>query len=266
MYNFYQLSRKFISYWLKASSGKGHGIHSPFVYDFIVKVLRDQHSDLPVFQKIESIRKKLRRNNESISILDLGAGSTLNNQKERCISSIAKTAAKPSRFGKLFYRMVKHYHVDNVLELGTSLGLSTRYFAAAAPLHGVITIEGAPALAHYTRTCLKQEGYQHVKVMEGNFDDMLPEVLPVLQGRKMIFVDGNHRYEATRQYFLQSIRFLEEDDILVFDDIHWSAEMEKVWSEIKNHQQVACTIDLFFIGIVFFRKEFKEKQDFSIRF
>jgi hypothetical protein len=81
MYNFYQLSWKFISYWLKAFNGRGHGIHSPFVYDFVVNVLRGKHSDLPAFRKIESIRKKLRRNNESISILDLGAGSTLNKRR-----------------------------------------------------------------------------------------------------------------------------------------------------------------------------------------
>jgi predicted O-methyltransferase YrrM len=266
MHNFYQLARKFISYWLKASNGKGHGIHSPFVYDFVVSVLSDQYSNQPVYQKIESIRKKLLRNNDKINILDLGAGSTINNRKERCISSIARTAAKPSRFGKLFYRMVKYYNIETVLELGTSLGLSTRYFAEAAPLHGVVTIEGAPALADYTRNCLKQEGYLQVNVLEGNFDDLLPKVLPALIGKKLIFVDGNHRYEATKQYFLQSLPFLGQDDILIFDDIHWSGGMEKIWSEIKNNQRVTCTVDLFFIGIVFFRKEFKEKQDFSIRF
>jgi len=266
MYNFYQLSWKFISYWLKASNGKGHGMHSPFVYDFIRNVLRDRHSDIRTHQKIESIRKKLLRNDNKIMILDLGAGSTLNNEKERRISSIAQTAAKPARFGKLFYRMVRHYHIETVLELGTSLGLSTRYFAEAKPMYGVVSIEGAPALADFTRCSLDHEGYQEVKVLEGNFDNLLPKVLPTLKGRKIIFVDGNHRYEATRQYFLQSLNYVEQDDILIFDDIHWSIEMEKVWSEIKNHQQVACTIDLFFIGIVFFRKEFKEKQDFSIRF
>jgi predicted O-methyltransferase YrrM len=255
-----------MSYWWKASSGKGHGIHSPFVYDFVVSVLGDKYPHQSVYQKIESIRKKLLRNNKRISILDLGAGSTVNNQKERTIASIARTAAKPARFGKLFYRMVRYYHIETVLELGTSLGLSTRYFAEAAPLNGVFTIEGAPALAQYTRNCLEQEGYQQVNLLEGNFDELLPKVLPTLKGRKLIFVDGNHRYEATRQYFLQSLAFLDQDDVLVFDDIHWSEEMEKIWSEIKNHQQVACTIDLFFIGIVFFRKEFKEKQDFSIRF
>ena len=255
-----------MSYWWNASNGKGHGIHSPFVYDFVASVLGDKNSNLPAYQKIESIRKRLLQNKNQISILDLGAGSTLDNRKERSIASIASTAAKPSRFGKLFYRMVRHYKVETVLELGTSLGLSTRYFAEAHPLHGVVTIEGAPALADYTRTCLQREGYQQVKVLEGNFDSLLPEVLPTLKGRKLIFVDGNHRYEATRQYFLQSLCFLEQDDILIFDDIHWSEEMEKVWTEIKNHQQVACTIDLFFIGIVFFRKEFKEKQGFSIRF
>jgi len=53
---------------------------------------------------------------------------------------------------------------------------------------------------------------------------------------------------------------------LVFDDIHWSAEMEKAWLEIKSHPSVQYTIDIFFLGFVFFRPDFKVKQNFSIRF
>jgi hypothetical protein len=57
-----------------------------------------------------------------------------------------------------------------------------------------------------------------------------------------------------------------QESILVFDDIHWSREMEEAWGIIKSHSSVKCAIDLFFIGIIFFREEFKEKQDFTIRF
>jgi predicted O-methyltransferase YrrM len=79
------------------------------------------------------------------------------------------------------------------------------------------------------------------------------------------FIDGNHRKEPTEKYFNELLAKTNNDSILVFDDIHWSREMEAAWDTIKNSPAVTCSIDLFFIGIVFFRKEFKEKQHFKIR-
>ncbi|HNR16193.1 MAG TPA: SAM-dependent methyltransferase, partial [Chitinophagaceae bacterium] len=80
------------------------------------------------------------------------------------------------------------------------------------------------------------------------------------------FIDGNHRQEPTERYFNQLLPKMHHESILVFDDIHWSSEMEQVWKTIKDHPSVRCTVDLFFIGVVFFRDEFREKQHFSIRF
>ncbi|MFN5812733.1 MAG: O-methyltransferase [Bacteroidota bacterium] len=266
MYNFFQLFGKYISYWVRASNGKGHGLHSPFIFEMVKDALNDRPKDRSLFNHIEVIRKRFSKDTHHISILDLGAGSVKGNAAERTISSIARSAAKSAKFGRLFYRMVKHFKVETVLELGTSLGLSSRYFAEANPTYGVITIEGAPSLASFTEEKLKEEGYTNIRVHEGDFQYWIPRLMPDLVGRKLIYVDGNHRYAPTVEYFHQFLPFLGNDDILIFDDIHWSQEMEKAWKEIKNHEQVACTVDLFFVGIVFFRKEFKEKLNFSIRF
>jgi predicted O-methyltransferase YrrM len=82
----------------------------------------------------------------------------------------------------------------------------------------------------------------------------------------MAFVDGNHRFEPTKYYFEQLVSKVGTDSILVFDDIHWSEEMEDVWRVIKADERVVATIDLFFIGIALFNPAFKSKQDFTIRF
>jgi len=42
--------------------------------------------------------------------------------------------------------------------------------------------------------------------------------------------------------------------------------MEKAWAEIKADARVSLTIDLFYIGIVFLRKEQKEQEHFIIRY
>ena len=261
-----EVAFKFLKYWLTASNGRGHGVHSPFVFDFIIHVLRGRIADEAGFSQIEDVRKQLEKSNDRIQVSDLGAGSVQGDGNFRQVSSIAKYAAKPSRFAKLLYRMVRYFQINHVLELGTSLGLTTRYLALAKPQSGVITIEGAPAIAQKSEEMFVAEGIGNVTVHCGDFGKVLPGILPHMQGRKLIFFDGNHRYAPTMDYFIQACAFAGEEDIFVFDDIHWSLEMELAWKEIKKNKQVTCTVDLFFIGLVFFRKEFKEKQEFAIRF
>lgn len=266
MYNSFQLAWKFLGYLLTSSNGKGHGVHSPFVFDFIVHVLRGKQEDAKGFREIEAKRKVLQNSSLVLDVVDLGAGSSTGQKKQRTVSSIAKHAAKPSRFARLFYRIICYYRIDSVLELGTSLGLTTRYLSLAQPRHGVITIEGAPAIAQFTSNSLDEEGIGNTTILTGDFKDHLPGALASLKGSKLVFFDGNHQYQPTLDYFHAALEVASDADILIFDDIHWSKDMEKAWAEIRNNEKVSCTIDLFFIGIVFFRKEFKEKLDFAIRF
>ncbi len=266
MYSKGLLIFKYISFWLKASNGKGHGVHSPFVFDFIQQVLRDIDPAQVEFEKIESKRKDLLSSDEVIEVLDLGAGSTAGNHQKRRLRTIAKNAAKPARFGRFFFRLIRNYQIDSVLELGTSLGLTTRYFSKALQNGSVISIEGSPVIAGLVQRSLVEEGYKNTQILQGDFDHQLIPSFNQLNGKKLIFFDGNHKYEPTMRYFKQVLPLCGELDILVFDDIYWSAEMEHAWSEIKNCEKVTLTIDLFFVGLVFFRKDFKEKLDFMIRF
>ena len=266
MYNSFQLAWKFLVYLLTSSNGKGHGVHSPFVFDFIVNVLRGKEEDVQAFKKIEAKRREFEHSNLVLDVLDLGAGSSSGKQNQRTISSIAKRAAKPSRFARLFYRIISYYQIDSVLELGTSLGLTTRYLSIAEPQHGVISIEGAPAIANFTSESLAEEGIRNTTILTGDFKDHLPSAMASMKGSKLVFFDGNHQYQPTLDYFEAALEVIGDADILIFDDIHWSKDMEKAWSVIRNNEKVSCTIDLFFIGIVFFRKEFKEKLHFAIGF
>lgn len=266
MYNSVQLAWKFLVYLLTSANGKGHGVHSPFVFDFIVNVLRGKQANAQGFRQIEAKRKELEHSSMVLDVLDLGAGSSSGKKNQRSVSSIAKRAAKPPRFARLFYRIIRYYQIDSVLELGTSLGLTTRYLSIAAPQHGVISIEGAPAIAQFTSKSLVEEGIVNTTILTGDFNNHLPGALASLKGSKLVFFDGNHQYQPTLDYFHAALEVVSDVDILIFDDIHWSKDMEKAWSEIRNNEKVSCTIDLFFIGIVFFRKEFKEKLDFAIRF
>lgn len=179
---------------------------------------------------------------------------------------IAKNSAKPKKFGQLLFRMIRCYQPRTVLELGTSLGITTSYLSLANPGSSVITMEGAKEVAAAAKRNISNMGLNNITFVEGNFDDTLQQVTNGCPGIDLAFVDGNHRREPTERYFLQLLEKKHNDSIFIFDDIHWSAEMEAAWNTIRRHPAVRCSIDLFFIGIVFFRREFHEKQHFSIRF
>jgi predicted O-methyltransferase YrrM len=266
MYTRFQLAKKYFHYWVNSSNSRGHGVHSPFVFDFITQVLKSPSKNKILFKDIELLRKTLRQSREELTVVDLGAGSVKGNASKRTVGSIAKNAAKSPKFGQLLYKMAVYYRMETILELGTSLGLTTRYLALANPVHGVISIEGSPEIAEFARQLFIEESKDNIELIVGDFSKKLENALVKMKGRKMIFFDGNHQYQSTLDYFNQSLTYCGEDDIMIFDDIHWSEGMEKAWQEIKKNKEVSCTIDLFFVGVVFFRKEFKEKLEFSIRF
>lgn len=265
MYSHTQLAIKYLRYFFSASNGKGHGIHSPFVFHFITHVLKNRNH-FPEYDIVEKLRKDLLNDKTVLTVEDYGAGSAISNTKQRSVKSITQNAAKAKKYSQLLFRIVKEYQPATILELGTSLGISSSYLSLANPVAEIITMEGAGSVANAARSNFKQLGLKNITVVEGDFDKILSSVLSKLSFIDFAFVDGNHRQEPTEKYFHQVLHKIHNDSILIFDDIHWSKEMEAAWQTIKSHATVRCTIDLFFIGIVFFKKEFFEKQHFTIRF
>ncbi len=265
MYSPFQLAKKYLRYYFTASNGKGHGIHSPFVYQLVREVLNDSRH-FYAYDKVENLRSALLQKSETLEIEDFGAGSGTGATNKRSIGSIAKNAAKPKKLGQLLFRLVLHFQPKNILELGTSLGMTTAYLAAAKSTAQVVTIEGSEAIAKEASYHFFNLGLNNIRQVTGNFDVVLAPVLAQMQQVDFAFLDGNHRYDPTVQYFQQLLPHIHNETVLIFDDIHWSEEMEQAWEKIKEHPQVRLTIDLFFIGLVFFKDEFKEKQHFVIRF
>ena len=265
MYSKPQLLLKYLQYYLIASNGKGHGMHSPFVFEFITKILNDK-TVYPEYEKVEALRNQLSDDDSILEVEDFGAGSVIDKKNKRSISSIAKHAAKPKKFGQLLFRMVKHFQPETILELGTSLVITTSYLSLAKPEARLITMEGSREIAEVAKRNFRNFEIRNVEIIEGNFDDTLSSVIRGLSAVDLAFVDGNHRQEPTERYFNELLAKTNNDSVLVFDDIHWSSKMEAAWETIRKNAAVTCSIDLFFIGIVLFRKEFKEKLHFTIRF
>jgi len=255
----------YLRYWLR--SGNAHGLHSPFIYGLYTTVICHD-GKFGAFDAIEVRRRELRRSSQRITVTDFGAGSQVagTSGQERRLGDIARHAAKPPRLARLLFRLVNHFQPATILELGTSLGLTTAYLASADSRNQVITFEGCPNTAAVARETFEKLHLRNVQLVVGNLDQTLPTTLAELaKPVDFVFFDGNHRYEPTLRYFEQCLGKAHEDSVFVLDDIHWSAEMEQAWEAIKAHPAVTVTVDLFYVGLVFFRKK-QPRQGFRLRF
>jgi predicted O-methyltransferase YrrM len=265
MFTKFQVAKKYLQYYLASSNGKGHGIHSPFVFDFIKHVLQDKKK-YNSYLMIEKARQQLLNQKAIIEVEDFGAGSAVIKKNKRAVSAIARSSLKPAKYAQLLFRMVQYYQPQTILELGTSFGVTTSYLAAGNTNAKIYTLEGAAAIAKIAQKTFKRINFTHIELTTGDFIDTLPAILAKIKTIDFVFLDGNHRKAPTLNYFNQLLSHSTPSTILIFDDIHWSAEMEEAWETIKLQPQVTLTIDLFFVSIVFLNPDINHKQHFTIRF
>lgn len=254
---------RYVRYYFRA--GTAHGLHAPFVYDLYTLAIR--HTGIfEAYDQVEVQRGLLLHDQRPLQVTDFGAGSLTGAGAIRTVASVARTAAKPARYGQLLFRLVNHLQPRNVLEMGTSLGLSTAYLAAADSRARVVTLEGDPASASVARELWQRLHLRSVTLVEGEFNTTLSRAIELLDQRlDFVFFDGNHRYEPTLAYVRHCLPYRHEATVFVLDDIHWSAEMEKAWETVKALPEVTLTIDLFAFGLAFFRPN-APKQHFTLRY
>ncbi len=253
---------KFLSYLFTAKDE--HSIHSPFVFQLYTEVIKPVKR-FYVFKKIEWWRHYLSENDDLIDITDLGAGSKINKSTRRKVKNIARHSEKPKKVGQLLFKLINKFKPGEIFDLGTSLGLTTMYIASASNNSKVTTFEGCPNTLNKAKEYFGKIGLTNISAVEGNIDVTLPEKIKEVSSLDFVFFDANHRYEPTMRYFEICLSKATEESIFVFDDIYWSEEMEKAWNDIKSHPEVIVTIDLFFVGLVFFRTK-QPKQHFTLRF
>lgn len=254
------LAANYLLYRLR--SFKLHGVHSPFVFDLYHHVILHD-GDYYAYPVLEDLRVSLLFEDRAIPVTDFGAGPKAGLKKERKISYIARTSAKPAKYAQLLFRLVSHFKPQTVFDLGTSLGITTSYLAMGNKQADVYTFEGCPAIAAEAKANFENLGLQNVHQVIGNLDDTLPKQLQQVEQLDFVFFDGNHRFEPTLRYFEVCLGKHHEHSVFVVDDLYWSAEMKKAWQKIKKHPQVCQTIDLFYLGLVFFRKT-QPKEHFTL--
>jgi predicted O-methyltransferase YrrM len=266
MYSKSQLASKWFQYYIRASSGRGHGVHSPFVFELIREVFNDDR-DYYAYKLIETVKKTLLQDDRILQVKDPGAGSGIKKEhSKKKISDIAGTVVSDQKFGRLLFRLANFYRAGTIIELGTSLGISASYLASADTGSRIITIEGSPPIAGIAKETFEKLKLNNISQVIGNFEDRLPDLIATNPPADLVFIDGNHRKKPVMEYFEQFMNRISPSSVIIIHDIHWSREMEEAWELIQKHPGVKMSIDIFSAGLVFFRTEFRVKQHFTIRF
>lgn len=240
-----------------------HAVHSPFVFNLLTKCFYDKKAKSE-YVVLQAYRDSLLENKNTIEVTDFGAGSKVFKSNTRQISKIAKTAGISRKRAELLCRIVGYFQPDTVLEIGTSLGLATSALSLGNPKAKITTLEGCPNTMAMAKSQLQKWNCENVECITAEFEDYLKSGVLDAASYQLIYFDGNHSRKATLDYFELLLPTITNDTVWIFDDIHWSAEMEEAWKIIKSHPKVTVTIDTFQWGLVFFRRE-QPKEHFIIR-
>ncbi len=254
------MAKSYFTYWREAKNR--HGVHSPFVFDLVENVFRKKR--WAAKESIAQLRKELKRDDRTIEVNDLGAGSRIMSDSSRKVKEIAKISGATLDQARRLYLLAEKLEVKNVLELGTNLGLGAVAMASAPSVLKLISIEGDPSLAEIASQNLAKRALP-AEVIVGSFEEKLGDVLSSMGQVDMAYIDGNHQEEATINYFDQISQHIHAQSVIIIGDIHWSEGMERAWERIKNKEGVQISIDLFDMGMVFFDPGFS-KEHFTIKY
>lgn len=241
-----------------------HGTHSPFVYKLTDEVIYD-FSNKKVYNEIETLRKKLLRDDSLITINDLDDGINSSKNRQKKVNQIAKSKLKSPRLVQLIYRLAANNDFKNIVEIGNDFGITTAYLAKAKPKADILTLENCPEVANIAYTNFTDLGLQNVELQVGNLNDLLPKAIAATKELDFVYISGKHNKLEALNYFNLCLPQLHKDSLLIIDSIYWNHQMKEAWTAIKNHPQVTVTIDLFSIGLVYFR-EGQAKEHFRIKF
>ena len=246
---------KYLYHFITAIHTRGYGAHSPYIFQFTRYVLQERYS-FYTFEKIEMLRKNLKKDKRQINITDFGTGKN----RRSTISLVSYKSLKSAKYAQLLFRIAHYTKAKEILEFGTSFGISTIYLASCSSDIHCISMEGCPETAKIALENFNKLRIKNIDLVIGSIDETLNNTLKRFNHIDLIFIDANHSFNAVIEYFEKCIPKMNKNSILVIDDIYWSNGMEKAWDFIKKHPKVNSTIDLFQFGIVFLNDDLVKKN------
>lgn len=242
--------RQYIRYRLLSRHKRGHGIHSPTVYEFVTNVLKNKIEKEKAIVNLRK-EKELRKSGMGIHIDDPGIGSTVSKKNYRTIGNIAKHSSTHFKYRCLIGKIIDYYQPQTIVELGTSLGLTADIIRQFAPKSArVITVEGSKAIFKTAEKNIETWQCNNIEMVNDYFSNFLQNISPI-NTTTLVYIDGHHKGTATIQYFNEILRKIPANSIIILGDIYWSKDMTEAWQSISEVQKNRLAVDLFYLGIVF---------------
>ena len=190
------------------------------------------------------------------------------NEKIATVGEVCRISSKQSGWALFLFKLIREIKPNSCLEMGTCLGISASYQAAALKVNGtgnLTTLEGAKSRVEVAEENFRKLGLDNIHAISGSFQDNLEKVLEEKKPIDFAFIDGHHDEHATIQYFYQIYPYLSTDyAVLIFDDIGWSRGMRRAWKTISHSQEVKINVDKFYMGICVVSKDSMARKDFRI--
>ena len=253
---------QFIRHRIRSSSCLS--FHSPYLFQLLSHAC-DENATSPEFERIEKQRKLLLQSKEPIVKTDKGAGSQSNPGSNTSIAKIARSALSKPYQCRFMSRIVQESGARHILELGTSLGISTCYLAAGAPEGKITTIEADPAIVQQAKNNFEKLGFHHIEIHQSTFEEFFNAGKEVTPSYDFIFMDGNHQRAALLQYYNALRPSCHPKTIIIVDDIYWSREMHLGWKHLISLPEITQSVDCFHFGMLFFNPDFLEKKNHMVR-
>ena len=255
---------RYVEYFFTAGYLGGYGLHSPFMFAFYKKVIaRPARKDLGRVRERKHYLKKDKRLVHCPQ--QWGAGSRRLRGVGEKAGRIVRHSSVSYKYGRILFNIVREFQPATILEIGTSVGVSTMYLSEGRPQATLYGLEGCREKLAIAQENSQLLGHNNVHLVEGPFEETLPRLLPRIGSLDLVFMDGNHREAPTLNYFDLLEQYLHPHSIVIVDDIYWSPAMQEAWKQIQQHPGVKVSVDLFRMGILFFRDELYP-QRFKIRY
>lgn len=232
-------------------------MHSPFVFDLITKCF-NKKNPTNFDQLFLKYKKELFKNTSTINVISNG---TISNMRQ--VSKISKSTGISNKSAKLLIKLMQYYKPTTVIEIETSLGLSTAALSISLPNSSITTIEEFAETGNIAQNLFNKYQFKNIKLIIGNYNETLAKQLNK-NTFDFVFFNGNHTKKATLDYFKLSLSSIHDNSFFLFNNIYRNFEMKQAWEEIKKNPSVTITIDTYQWGLVFFRKE-QQKEHFTIR-
>lgn len=253
-----KLSRSYLYYFLHATDQ--HGIQSPKLFQLYQSLFRRNESSQNAVKEAIAYKNALVSSRIRVNKISFGVDSQLGAKGQTSVSSIARHGTAVPRTLQLLANAVKVFKPETMIELGTSLGISTSCMALSNPTGKVVSFEGNGELCKLASDNLEQRGIRNVQIIPGNIDETLPDWLKTHTRASFFFLDANHSLEATLRYFDWLSTCATSNSLFIIDDIRWSAEMLHAWEQLKMQNGVTFSMDYGSLGLLFYQWEYSFSQ------